>query len=361
MKEGFIKSFLSRIAYSSVGDRIVTFLGGERLHAELFVSSSKKRLLAEAKDVYKKGLGKGSFYDYKLALKKHWVSYSEYAYQYEFYKKSEEERDTYVSLLRMAYFYLRYGPGHVRPLFRNKKEFLKRFSQYVHREWIYVPDSSYEEFENLVSRYDCIVKPSDGTRGKRISKLLKDSNHDKDLLLYRSFVKEKLLLEQCIESCSELKQLHPQSLNTIRVVTFSNREKACVFSAVLRTGVGDSIIDNSHAGGISAQIDVQSGVVETDGANNRGERFVRHPDSGIVFKGFVIPKWAEIVSTCCSAAMQTDNPITGWDVAINHCGKVEFIEGNHTPDLDMMQTRYQAGFKKSIYSLIKEYCGIELK
>lgn len=361
MKKKFIKSFLSRIAYSSVGDRIVTSLGGERLHAELFVRSSKKRLLDEAKEEYRKGSARGSFDDYRLALKNHWVSYSEYAYQYEFYKKTEEERDTYVSLLRMAYFYLRYGPGNVRPLFRNKKEFLKRFSQYVHREWLYTPDSSYEGFEHLVTRYDCIVKPSDGTRGKRIFKLFKDSSHDDDLRMFRSFVKEKMLVEQCIEPCPELKQLHPRSLNTIRVVTISNREKACVFSAVLRTGVGASIIDNSHAGGISAQIDVRDGIVETDGANSKGERFVSHPDSGIVFKGFVIPKWTEIVSTCCEAAMQTDNPITGWDVVVNHCGEIEFIEGNHTPDMDMMQTRYEAGFKKSIYSLIKEFCGIELK
>ena len=78
-------------------------------------------------------------------------------------------------------------------------------------------------------------------------------------------------------------------------------------------------------------------------------------------KGYKIPKWNDIVETVCEAAKLTDNPITGWDVVINKVGQVEFIEGNHTPDLDMMQSRYNMGLKKKVYALIKEYRGIEMK
>ena len=56
-----------------------------------------------------------------------------------------------------------------------------------------------------------------------------------------------------------------------------------------------------------------------------------------------------------------DNPITGWDVTINSNWELEFIEANYAPDMDMMQTCYRKGAKKKIYSLIKEYCDIELK
>ena len=170
-----------------------------------------------------------------------------------------------------------------------------------------------------------------------------------------------MLVEQCIEECDELKAFHPQSLNTLRVVTIANREKACVFSGVFRTGVGKSVVDNSHQGGVSAQINVIDGIVETDGANTRGERFSEHPDSGIAIKGFRIPQWNAIVETCCEAAKLTDNPITGWDVVVNSDGEVELIEANYGPDMDMMQTRYKKGAKKKIYDLIKEYCGIEMK
>ena len=245
-------------------------------------------------------------------------------------------------------------------MFRNKNRFLTTFKRYIHRKWLYAPETSYEDFVELVSKYDCIVKPSDGKLGKGIYKTYKDDNHKDYKKLYDSCVKDRLLVEQCIESCEELKALHPQSLNTIRVVTISNREKACVFSGVLRTGVGGSIVDNSHQGGVSVQINVENGLVVTDGANTKGERFICHPDTKVVFKGFRIPMWDAIVETCCEAAKLTDNPITGWDVAINNQGDVEFVEANYGPDMDMMQTRFKAGAKKKIYSLIKEYCGIEL-
>ena len=59
-------------------------------------------------------------------------------------------------------------------------------------------------------------------------------------------------------------------------------------------------------------------------------------------------------------AKLTDNPITGWDVVINNKGEIEFVEGNHSPDFDVMQSPLQVGVKKRIYALIKDYCAIEM-
>lgn len=356
-----LKTFVCNIVYSPLGNKVVSLVGGQKLYAELHVRSEKKILLTEAKKEFEKGSALGSFDDYKQALEKHWVTYSEYANQYEFYKKTEEEREEYISRLRMAYFYWRYAPGAAKQVFRNKTRFLKAFSKYIHRKWLYAPEASYEDFVQMVSNYDCIVKPCDGKLGKGIFKTYKEDKNKDYKRLYESCVKDRMLVEQCVEACEELKAFHPQSLNTLRMVTIANKEKACVFSGVFRTGVGESVVDNSHKGGVSVQINVENGVVETDGANTSGERFVSHPDSGIVFKGYKIPLWDKIVETCCEAAKLTENPITGWDVVLNNQGEVEFIEANYGPDMDMMQTRYKKGAKKKIYALIKEYCGIELK
>ena len=357
---GVLKSFLCRIAYSSFGNWLAVNTGILGLWAKWRVRSSKKRLLAEAVKVYHSGGDAlGSLSDYKDALNKHWVSYNEYAYQYKFYQKSEEERNEYVSRLKMAYFYWRYTPGAAKAIFRNKTQFLNFFHENIHRAWIYAPSASYDEFVKMVSTFDCIIKPCDGKLGKGVSKVFKDDTSKDMKSLYAYCQKNRMLVEQCIEACEELMALHPESLNTIRVVTIANKEKACVFSSVLRTGVGNSVVDNSHAGGISAQINVKDGIVETDGANTHGERFVAHPDSGIVFKGFQIPMWDTIVETVCRAARQTQNPITGWDVVVNSDQKVEFIEGNYGPDMDMMQARYNRGVKTRLFALIAEYCGKE--
>ena len=337
---------------------MVTLVGGQKLYAETQVRSIKKTLLAKAKKEFEKGSSLGTFDDYKEALEKHWVSYREYAYQYEFYKKNEAEREEYISRLKMAYFYWRYTPGTAKSVFRNKTKFLTTFKKFIHRQWIYTPESSFEDFVQMVSKYDCIIKPCDGKMGKGIFKTYKDAKRQDDKL-YESCVKDRMLVEQCIEACEELKAFHPQSLNTIRVVTISNLEKSEIFGAVFRVGVGNNVVDNAHAGGLFAQINVKNGVIESDGIDTKGKKFISHPDSGIKFIGFKIPQWDTIVETCCEAAKLKGNPITGWDVAVNNQGDVEFVEGNYGPDFDLMQS--QVGVKKRIYTMIKEYCNIEMK
>ena len=356
-----LKSIVCNIAYSPIGDRLLSCVGGVKLWADWKVIKQKRANLKHAKRIFKNGPSVGSLADYKHALDKHWVSYLEYAQKYEFYKKSEEERNEYVSRLRMAYFYWQHTPARTKSLFRNNRTFLKAYEKFIHRKWLFAPEVSFDDFEKLITSCDCIIKPCDGKLGKGIFKVYRNGDHQDDRTLYETCVKDRMLVEECIESCDELKAFHPQSLNTIRVVTIANKDKACVFSGVFRTGVGESVVDNSHKGGVSAQINVNDGVIETDGANTSGERFVCHPDSHITFKGFRIPKWDKIVETCCEAAKQTGNPITGWDVVVNQQGNIEFVEANYGPDMDMMQTRFKTGAKKKIYALIKEYCGITMK
>ena len=261
----------------------------------------------------------------------------------------------------MVYYYWRYVPGPIKRVFRNNYEFLNTYKKYIHRKWLYVPDASYEEFVQLISNYDCIVKPCDATRGHGIYKIYKNSDHGDDRNLYESCVKKSMLVEQCIESCDELKAFHPQSLNSIRVVTVSNKKRSEVFGSFFRMGVGNSVVDNAHAGGIFAQINIYSGIIESDGINTNGERFTYHPDSGLKIKGFIIPNWDLICNTCCEAALLTGNTFTGWDVVLNNQGNVEFIEGNDISDVDVLQTPLQIGVKKRLYALIKQYRHIKMQ
>lgn len=356
--EGKIKSVICSVLYSPIGNIVTKYTGVAKIWATWRVKSYKKRLLADAVNQFAKGATLGSLEDYKEALEQHWVSYQEYANQYEFYNKAEAERDEFVSRLRMAYFYWRYAPNDAKAVFHFKTNFLKVFNKYVHRQWRYIPDTSFEEFKRIVSSYDCIIKPSDGKLGRGISKTYKDDKVEREL--YDECVKRRAIVEECIRSCDELSAFHPESLNTVRVVTISNKERAEVFGSFLRTGVGNSIVDNAHAGGIFAQINVESGIIESDGINTSGDIFKMHPDTKRVFLGTKIPYWETIVRTCCEAAKLTNNPITGWDVAINREGEIEFVEGNYGPDFDVMQSPLKVGVKKRIFYLIKDYLGISL-
>ena len=326
---------IRKILDSPIVGSFLSLMGFKRLWAEYRIYSAKKRFLAEAKKEYEKGSTLGSFEDYKQAVEKHLVSYNEYAHQYEFYKLSEDERGEFVSRRMMDYFYRRYIPFEVNSIFRVKPKFLTIFNKFIHRQWLFVPDTSFEKFKQLVVNYDCIVKPCDESLGKGIFKVYKGKTDCKEL--YDYCVKNRLLVEECVDSCEELKALHPESLNTIRVVTVSNKDKAVVFGSILRMGVGNSIVDNAHFGGVFAQINIKEGIIESDGVDVDGHTYTHHPDSGIKLK------------------------VSGWDVAINSNGGIEFIEGNASPDFDLMQSPLKVGVKKRLFSLIKEYSGVCIK
>ena len=169
------------------------------------------------------------------------------------------------------------------------------------------------------------------------------------------YSKSGAIVEECVRGNKEIQAFHPNSLNTIRVVTFSNGDKKEVFGAFLRTGRNGSSIDNAHAGGIFAQINIETGIIESDGINSDGEMFKVHPYSNLQFKGFKIPLWKEIKELCLEACSTIPNiKFAGWDVTINDNNELQLIEGNHAPDFDVMQSPLKVGVKKKVYKILKE-------
>lgn len=294
----------------------------------------------------------GSVTDYLDAWRKYGVSYSEYMYQYEFWRLSEAQREEFVSRMHMISFYRQFIPSHIKRFFRNKAIFLKTFSLYVRRIWRL--NISLEDFNILHSNYDLIVKPIDGNCGQGVFKITKGDN-SRD---WYSVIAKNMLIEQCIEGCDELQRFHPQSLNTIRVVTVVQGGVPKVFHSFLRTGSGSSIVDNAHAGGLFSQVNIVTGILESDAIDVNGNKYKKHPDSGITFIGYQLPMWQEIVRTCENAARTIkDVFIVGWDVTVLKDGTVELIEGNHGPDFDVMQSPLKVGIRKKIFKAIFDYYG----
>lgn len=319
-----------------------------------WVKIRKSQLLKEAIEKFQQERpAHGSLADYKKALKKHFVSYSEYMYQYEFWHLSEQEKQQFIArdALRLFYYDI---PWKVKNTFWNKVNFLNLFSKYIYRDWICVNSVSYNVFCSFINQVkECIVKPLDNCCGLGIHKIVASEIVDYSSL-YRDLGRENILLEECINECEELRSFHPKSLNSIRVVTVYSHEKVVVFGAFFRMGVGESVIDNAHAGGLFAQINVDTGLIESEGIDINGNRYIKHPDTHKWIKGFQIPRWDEIKSICIEASkIVPENPITGWDVVIDTKGNIEFIEGNHGPDFDVMQSPLKIGVKSRLYNLLE--------
>lgn len=307
-----------------------------------------RRNLKEAKLLFESEKPQhGTWKDYKQAWAKHLVSYSEYMHQYEFYRLNESERSQYISRLEMRLLYYQIVPEYIHRIFWNKAEFLKRYNDFVHRRWLVAQEASFEEFRDFIEKTDCIAKPVEGALGIGVFKIqLGDATES----IYKFCVSNNLLLEACLSNERTIAQFHPNSLNTIRLTTVSG---GGILGTFIRVGRHGSIVDNAHAGGIFAQINPDAGVIESDGIDTDGHRYSVHPDTGVKFKGFQIPRWDELVATCRKAHDQMqDAPVVGWDVCIDSNDNIEIIEGNHLPDVDVLQSPLKIGIRAKVESML---------
>lgn len=144
------------------------------------------------------------------------------------------------------------------------------------------------------------------------------------------FRDESLVIEELVLSHPALAAFHPQSLNTVRIVTMRTPNGGVeVNRSLLRMGVGTATIDNWCAGGLAVSIKpdgilADAAVFEDLG---RGVCF-RHPDTGIPFSGFEVPFYREAVDLALQAHRLCPQLFgVGWDVAITVNGPL-IVEGN---------------------------------
>jgi len=302
--------------------------------------------------------GKNLYLNYIIDLKEYQFSFIEWYYLYKLHtiQGGDSKKTELISILESHKYYRKYIDNYHRHLFSNKSKFIEIFSQYIKRETLNFSDKQItcEEFMKRFQGKTMIVKPMFGSLGRGIFKAsFEDIVNNEGIENFLNEAKDKhYLIEECIEASDEIQSFHSQSLNTIRVVTCIDRGIHRILGAVIRFGVGDSIIDNVHTGGLFCSINTETGCIDSNAFDSYGKEFETHPDSEKRFKGFPIPKWEEIKTQCLNAHKLVDTAIVGWDVCINKKGEVEFIEGNHAPDMDLLQVPHQNGLKEDFIRIV---------
>lgn len=157
------------------------------------------------------------------------------------------------------------------------------------------------------------------------------------------------IVQPRLKSCPEIADLACGVLATVRIMSCRNETGGYeVTNAVFRMPRNaKSIVDNYHAGGIAANVDIKTGVLE---AGTRGAWGVvtdgwyeRHPVSNTAILQRKLPRWEELVGFVQNAhnRLFSDQVVIGWDVALLENGPC-MIEANRAPDLDIIQ-RAQKG------------------
>lgn len=144
-----------------------------------------------------------------------------------------------------------------------------------------------------------------------------------------------------------MSQLHPESVNTLRIHTLRFDDQVEVFHPYVRIGRGNSIVDNTHSGGIFTSCNPNDGTI-LNVVDDEGHIYKEHPDNHFPLKQFKVPCWEEAYRVAKNLALQIPNLVyAGWDLALTPNGWV-LVEGN-----PRAQLTFQISEGKGCYSDIE--------
>lgn len=273
-----------------------------------------------------------------------------------FYLRKGFERKRILTYRKWAKMVNRVNSPQTIHLLQNKVDFNHFFRKYIGREWIYSKRMTLDDFLQFSSKHcEAIVKPMTGLEGEGIYclKLPNDKNRIKSIFL--DLKNTDCLIEEKIQQHSDM-VFGNKSVNTIRVYTIYGKQSRTphVLKTVLRVGVGDSIVDNSHSGGCAYEVDAKTGYVISNSYAANGFSGYIHPNTNICMLGVHIPYWSEVLDLCKKAAAKIPEcQYIGWDVAITQSAPV-LIEGNHLPDLDMIEFVGSYGYYTTIQTFLNQ-------
>lgn len=250
-------------------------------------------------------------------------------------KWTETGKYNYIVLLRDKYVFSAYlastlGKQYIPQnigILDNENVFLLEMNMWV----------SCEEFFSRTFRY--VFKKIDGECAEgvylvKVSEGIVEHNGVKEN--WKEFCNRvsdnRILIQKIIQQHERVAILNPNCVNTIRIVTLSNKKREiAVFSAFLRLGVAkDSFVDNRAKGGVGVGINLDTGCLKTYGFAHDafGTKLEAHPLTGVIFKDYQIPYWEEVKKLAEDAHKQFyELQSIGWDIAVTPTGPI-ILEGN---------------------------------
>lgn len=146
-----------------------------------------------------------------------------------------------------------------------------------------------------------------------------------------------------VHQASYARRVHPDTTNTVRVLTMHDDRGPFIAAAVHRFGTPASApADNWSKGGLSAAIDVETGMLGAGVQRPRAgsvERRDVHPATGAQISGIHVPNWEAVRDGVLRAAgLVPFLPYVGWDLIVTDDGDgFSVVEGNKYTDVNLLQ------------------------
>lgn len=227
------------------------------------------------------------------------------------------------------------GPCYTIPstaqIFLDKWSTFEKFKAFFKREVIKIEsDEDYDSFSSFYDNHEnFVVKPTKGSRGNGVE-LFEKSKHaeSKEDVFKWILSKGVCLMEERMNAVHEIQEFHPLTVQSIRVATYNNKGNVTIIGAYMRIGMGGNFVDSGPGGGMLASINMKTGVVDSEGIDDYGNRYQVHPESGKVILGFCIPKFEDMKKTAVELAkVIPEQKYVGWDLVLTDKGW-SMMEGN---------------------------------
>lgn len=174
-----------------------------------------------------------------------------------------------------------------------------------------------------------IVKVSIGSEGGYGCKIWHQGEDESELKKILG-ANRNVVIQELVQQHEQLSKLHPESVNTIRIMSLIRDGEVRIVSSILRMGVGTSYVDNASSGGLYCGIDSEKGCLKKN-AYTREHGFVKvHPTTGVLFEGYPIPsvdKCQELVKRLAWRISRTTR-LASWDFSVDSDSNPIFIEVN---------------------------------
>lgn len=291
-----------------------------------------------------------------------WLKYKALPYEYflfNFRNRTEKERLTFETDMDRLGVLCEVSDVHIfENEINNKYNFYLLAKPYFKRGVIKIDiNSNADSFVAFCRQYKVVfIKPLEGSKGKGAC-VFSYEDDESTALFFKELIGHgaSWMVEERICQSAEMAKWNETSVNTIRIPTFLRDGKFTVIWTRMRMGKKGAIVDNAGQGGIVVNVDPQTGVVTSDGIDEYYNHFDKHPGSGLIFKGWQVPRWDELLKTVEELHRTVFNKhvYVAWDFALTDEGWV-VIEGNWGQLLGQ-QTASQVGVRKEFHELIGDY------
>ena len=189
--------------------------------------------------------------------------------------------------------------------------------------------------------------------GRGVQPIKVDRNVDE---LFRQLLSEEpdgFIAEGLIRAHDDIKTLNPDSVNTVRFITYFDGEKMTLYKPFMKIGRAGSFVDNGGAGGILVAINKDTGVFESNAIDEQGRRYDTHPNNGLKLEGYRLPDWEQAIELGRKICDKIPGfRFIGWDFTYTDEGRWIIVEGNSITQFIGQQATRDQGAKKSLIELV---------